>query len=351
MKVKQVVAILLIALLVASTVYVGCKDDSKRPTDKQEQQKTESKKEVIAPDFSADSAFAFVKKQVAFGPRVPGTPAHKACGDWMVSTLSSYGAKVTEQTTTLKSFEGKSIPVRNIIASFSPDQKSRILLCAHWDTRPFGDKDPNQSLWKKPIDGANDGASGVAVLLEIARQIGASPTGVGIDLIFFDAEDLGTAEFVPDNQQEVLNEGYTTSWCLGSQYWAKNKHVQGYNAKFGILLDMVGAADARFNKEHYSMEIAGDVMNLVWNTAAKMGYSELFAPEEVDGVVDDHFFVSRGGIRCIDIIDTRPQIMAMGVGQYKFGGYHHTHNDNISIIEPNTLKAVGQTVMQVIYNQ
>lgn len=351
MKAKQIGAIALIGIFLGSTVYIGCKDDQKPPQKQGSQPQKENKKEVTAPTFSADTSYAFVKQQVDFGPRVPGSTAHQRCGDWMVSRLKSFGATITEQTTNLKTFEGKSIPVRNIIAAFSPEKKNRVLLCAHWDSRPFADKDKEQSLWKKPIDGANDGGSGVGVLMEIGRQLSLSPSDIGVDLIFFDAEDLGTAEFAREDAKEVLNEGFTTSWCLGSQYWGKNKHVPGYNARFGILLDMVGAADATFNKERYSMEFASDVMSLVWNTASKMGHNALFTSEEVEGVVDDHFFVTRGGIRCIDIIDTRSQVMTMGLGGYRFANYHHTHNDNISIIDKNTLQAVGQTLMQVIYNQ
>lgn len=348
MKSKQIGALVLVAIFLGSTVYIGCKDDKKPTTQQRKQQ--EEKKEITAPVFQSDSAYAMIEKQVAFGPRVPGTAAHKTCGDWMVSTLKSYGATITEQTTSLKTFEGRSIPVRNIVASFDPEKPNRILLCAHWDSRPYGDKDKDSALHKKPIDGANDGGSGVGVLLEIGRQLSLAPTQVGIDLVFFDAEDLGTAEFA-DNAKEVLNDGYISSWCLGSQYWAKEKHVKNYNPRFGILLDMVGAQNATFNKEKYSQQNASDVVNLVWNTAYKLGYSSLFTAEEIEGVVDDHVFVSKGGVRCIDIIDTKPQIMAMGLGGYVFGTYHHTHNDNMSIIDKSTLSAVGQTLMQVIYNQ
>jgi glutaminyl-peptide cyclotransferase len=348
MKAKQLGALVLIALFVGSTVYIGCKDDKKKSV-QQPRPQTE-KKEITAPLFQADTAFALIEKQVAFGPRVPGTSAHKACGDWMVSKLKSYGANVTEQTTTLKTFDGSSIPVRNIIAAYNSEKPNRIMLCAHWDSRPYGDKDKDNSLWKKPIDGANDGGSGVGVLLEIARQLSLSPTQVGIDLIFFDAEDLGTAEFA-EGTKEILNEGFTSSWCLGSQYWAKQKHIDNYNARFGILLDMVGAENASFNKEKFSMQSAPDVVNLIWSTANKLGYASTFAADEIEGVVDDHVFVTKGGIRCVDIIDTKPQIMAMGLGGYVFGSYHHTHNDNLSIIDKNSLTAVGQTVMQVIYNQ
>ena len=348
MKAKQIGAIVLIVIFLGGTVYIGCTGD-KKPTAREHKPQPE-KKEVTAPIFQSDSAYALIEKQVAFGPRVPGTAAHKSCGDWMVSKLKLYGANVTEQTTTLKKFDGATIPVRNIIASYGAEKSNRIMLCAHWDSRPFGDKDKDSNLWKKPIDGANDGGSGVGVLLEIARHLGNSPTSIGIDLVFFDAEDLGTAEFA-EGSNDVLNDGFTTSWCLGSQYWAKKKHIENYNARFGILLDMVGAENATFNKEKFSMMNSADVVNLIWNTASKLGYSSIFSADEIEGVTDDHVFVSKGGIRCIDIIDTKPQVMAMGLGGYVFGSYHHTHNDNMSIIDKSTLTAVGQTILQVIYNQ
>ncbi len=348
MKAKQIGAFLLIALFLGGTMYLGCTGD-KNPGPK-EHKPQPVRKEVTAPIFQADSAYAMIEKQVDFGPRVPGTAGHKACGDWIVAKVKSYGATVTEQTTTLKMFDGSNIPVRNIIASFGAEKTNRIMLCAHWDSRPYGDKDKDSKLWKKPIDGANDGGSGVGVLLEIARNLGSSPTQVGVDLVFFDAEDLGTAEFA-ESSNDALNDGFTTSWCLGSQHWAKKKHVENYNARFGILLDMVGAENATFNKEKFSMMNSADVVNLIWGTAAKLGYSSIFNADEVEGVTDDHVFVSKGGIRCVDIIDTKPQVMAMGMGGYVFGSYHHTHNDNMSIIDKSTLTAVGQTVMQVVYNQ
>lgn len=345
MKTKQIVAIGLVALLVFSLVYTGCKSDPPPPP-----KPTQPKHaEVIPPDFNEDSSYVYVQKQVDFGPRVPNNPPHTKCGDWLEAKLKSYGASVIAQRAPITSRDGKTIEIRNIIAQYQPEKKKRILLCAHWDTRPVADKDPNAAMRNKAIDGANDGASGVGVLLEIARQLQMKPTEIGVDIIFFDAEDNGTIEGV-DETMDFDHPGFQTSWCLGSQYWAKNKLPQGYNAQFGILLDMVGAADAEFNKEAASMQFAGDVMNMVWNSAAKLGYSNYFINEEVNGVTDDHSFVNQAGIRCIDIIDTRPETAAMGLGGYKFGPYHHTHNDNMDIIDKNTLNAVGQTVLQVIYN-
>lgn len=351
MKSKQIIAIILIVLFILSMGYFSFFQKSKtEKQEKKEVRKTE-KKEIQAPEFNADSSYAYIKAQVDFGPRVPGSKAHQKCGDWMVETLQRCGAQIIEQKATLKMFDGKPVPVRNIIASFQPEKKSRLLLCAHWDTRPFADKDPDKNKWMKPIDGANDGGSGVGVLLEIARQIAAVPTESGIDMIFFDVEDAGSTEFKNQDVADILNERFISSWCLGSQYWGLNKHVANYNPKFGILLDMVGASNAQFNQEKYSLEVGTDIVRMVWGTADKLGFGQYFNEKEVEGVIDDHYMISRAGVRCIDIIDTRPQVSAMGLNGYVFGPYHHTHNDNINVIDKEVLKAVGQTVLQVIYNQ
>ncbi|MBX7050734.1 MAG: M28 family peptidase [Flavobacteriales bacterium] len=350
MKAKQIIGIGLIGLMLFSIAYVGCQGDNP-PIKKVTPDPKTQKQEITAPEFSADSAFAYIASQVKFGPRVPNSSAHVACGDWMVELLHNYGAKVIEQKADLKAFDGTVLHSRNIIASFAPENPQRILLCAHWDTRPFGDKDPDKTKWSKPIDGANDGASGVGVLLEMARQFKDKAPAIGVDLIFFDSEDYGTPEFKQDKGPDVLNPNFISSWCLGSQHFIQNPHVRPYNPRFGILLDMVGSGDAMFNKEKYSSEIAADVINLVWGTASKLGYGQYFYNEDVEGVIDDHVMLNRGGLRVIDIIDTRPQPVAMGLGGYKFGGYHHTHNDNLNVIDKNTLKAVGQTLMHVVYNQ
>jgi|694.fasta_scaffold03048_12 glutaminyl-peptide cyclotransferase len=352
MKTRQIIAIVLIALFVLSIGYISFFRNVDPPVKPSKTgDKKEVRQEIQAPEFNADSGYYFVRRQVEFGPRVPGSKAHQSCGDWMVTELTRCGARVTEQKTTLKMFDGKAVPVRNIIAAFQPDKKNRILLCAHWDTRPFADKDPDKSKWNKPIDGANDGGSGVGVLLEIARIMAQKPTESGIDIIFFDVEDAGSAEFKDPDVSDVLNEKFISSWCLGSQHWGLNKHLPNYNPKFGILLDMVGATNAQFNQEKYSLEIGTDIVRLVWNTADKLGYGQYFSDKEVEGVIDDHYMVSRAGIRCIDIIDTRPQVSAMGLNGYVFGPYHHTHKDNMDVIDKEVLKAVGQTVLQVIYNQ
>lgn len=321
----------------------GCNNQGSDPKNNPKPQQNQPP--VVVPKFIADSAYRFVEAQVAFGPRVPGTIPHQQCGNWMVNKLKEYGANVIEQTGKVTTFDGKSVPLRNIIAEFNPSAKKRVVLAAHWDTRPFGDKDPDQSLWKKPIDGANDGGSGVGVLLEIARLLKTSPAKVGIDMIFFDVEDYGAPEWNDDPDGTDI---YT--WCLGSQYWMRQPHKTSYRADTGILLDMVGAADAVFNKEGKSLDAAPGTVARVWSTAEKLGYGGYFQDMSIHEIVDDHQFMNMAGIPTIDIVDMRPGIQAMGLSQYGFGAFHHTHNDNMSVIDRKTLEAVGTTVTHVIYN-
>lgn len=299
----------------------------------------ERKYEQVSPVFNADSAYTYVKNQVGFGPRVPNSQEHVLCGDYLVSELDRFGATVQEQKTVLKAFDGTNLNARNIIGSFNPDNKERVLLFAHWDTRPFSDRDPDSKNHNKPVQGANDGASGVGVLLEIARAIQAKSPNVGVDIIFFDAEDYGPPAFA-DNQ-------YAGDWyCLGSQYWSKNPHKPGYNARFGILLDMVGAPDATFFKEAISKQYASEVVQKVWNTGKDLGYANYFVNKDGGGITDDHVPVNENrGIPSIDIIHNDVNTPT------GFGWYWHTSKDDMESIDKNTLKAVGQTVLEVVYKE
>lgn len=291
------------------------------------------------PVFIADSAYAFVERQVAFGPRVPGTKAHDNCGDWMVQRLKNAGAEVVEQTGTVMSYSKERLPLRNIIGRFHPERSERILLLAHWDTRPFADKDDERS--NEPIDGANDGGSGVGVLLEVARHIAAKEHGPGVDILFTDVEDHGQ----PSGAM-AFDEGSIDTWCLGSQYWAKNPHVPNYKARFGILLDMVGAKDARFYQEALSMQYAPAIVRKVWKTAEALGYGDRFVPESKYFVgIDDHVPVNKMlRIPTIDIIEYDPSTQA-------FGPYWHTHDDSMDVIDRATLEAVGRTVLEVVWKE
>lgn len=288
---------------------------------------------VNVPQFDADSAYLYVKNQVDFGPRVPNTKGHIACGNYLARQLKEFGAQVTDQYADLIAYDGTLLKARNIIGSYKPESKKRIALFAHWDTRPWADNDPDKKNHKTPILGANDGASGVGALLEIARLVHQQQPELGIDIIFLDAEDYGAHD--QDNEE---------SWCLGAQYWARNPHVQGYNARFGILLDMVGGKNTVFLKESYSEKFAPDVNKKVWKAARKLGYGNLFINEDGGGVTDDHLFINRlARIKTIDIIASDPE-----------GGFTptwHTLTDNMDHIDKNILKAVGQTVLEVIYNE
>jgi glutaminyl-peptide cyclotransferase len=288
---------------------------------------------VDIPTFSVDSAYAFISKQVSFGPRVPNSKAHKNCRAWLVKTLKSYGAIVEEQELEERHHSGKIYRGANIIAKFNPQNPRRVMLAAHWDSREIADKDPDPAKKNKPIDGADDGASGVGVLLEIARILNTKPVELGIDIILFDLEDNGK-----DGDD---TEDTSKTWCLGSQYWAKNKG--NYQARFGILLDMVGAKNATFPKEGYSMHYAPELTNKIWNIANRLGHSNFFINQTAGGITDDHAYVNEVGIPMVDIIHLTPNS--------GFGAYHHTHSDNMNIIDKTTLNAVLETVLTTVYSE
>ncbi len=293
----------------------------------------------VAPEFSGDSAYQFVERQVGFGPRVPNSEEHERCGEWLAQELQRHGAEVIVQKGKSKAFDGKVLELSNIVGQYNPNSKNRIMLYAHWDTRPFADKDIIRK--NEPIDGANDGGSGVGVLLEIARQLSEKPPRIGVDIIFFDGEDYGAPNGTPSSSSSYLD------WCLGSQFWSEQPHRYGYRARFGILLDMVGAKDAVFNREGTSMKYAPSVVRKVWSRAEKLGYGNLFQNKETPSTVDDNLFVSEmGGVPSVNIVDYRMNVMPMG-----YGPFHHTHADNMTVIDRSTLEAVGKTVLSIVYSE
>ncbi|MBY0433757.1 MAG: M28 family peptidase, partial [Cyclobacteriaceae bacterium] len=238
---------------------------------------------VRVPVFNGDSAYFFTERQVGFGPRIPNTPAHRMAGDFFIEKLKSYGATVSVQEFEATTFDGQKLFLRNIIGSYYPEKQKRILLAAHWDTRPFADKDKQKPDAK--FDGANDGASGVAVLLEVARALRKdSLLNVGIDIILFDGEDWGEKENSSGRVAPPNEKG--SWWCLGSQYWAKQKHKANYSAYYGILVDMVGAKGSRFFKEGSSMDYAPAIVDKVWSTAARLGYSSVFVSQKEGNILD-----------------------------------------------------------------
>ncbi|WP_375416958.1 M28 family peptidase [uncultured Hymenobacter sp.] len=303
-----------------------------------------------APTFNADSAYAFTARQVAFGPRVPNSAAHLACGNYLVATLKRLGLKVREQPFSAMTFDGTNIRGRNIIAQFQPAAARRVAIFGHWDTRPFADEEKDPKKKNKPLDGASDGASAVAVALEMARTLSQQPDSltpnVGVDFIFFDAEDWGYDTSTQSDLKNQLDEtNGNSSWCLGSQYWAKNLVPAGYKAEYGVLLDMVGAKGGNFTREGISREKARAPLDRIWNTAAQLGYSDFFRFEDTDAITDDHVYTNQAGIPTLDIYDNPPY------GESAFPPYHHTTQDNMSIIDRRPMKAVGQTLLHVLYQE
>lgn len=330
--------------LLAALFFSACQSDSK--SDAATETVTTAPKKYNVPKFERDSAYQFVAKQVSFGPRVPNTDAHKACKNWLVDKLESYGAAVIEQDFVAEAYTGTQLNSTNIIAQYNPGVKNRIVLAAHWDSRHIADSPLSTEKRDEPILGADDGASGVGVLLEVARQLNENPIeGMGVDIVLFDAEDHGESKDEYASQQEA--EQSTFSWGLGSQHWAKNLHVSGYQPKYGILLDMVGTRNAYFPKEQYSRQFAPQLVDKVWKLAGNMGYGNYFPNVEGGGVTDDHFFVATfARIPMIDIINLPPNSENKG-----FGSHWHTQNDNLDVIDKRTLRAVGQVVLAVVYRE
>ena len=293
------------------------------------------KMEPVGPAFSADSAYKFCQQQCDFGPRTMNSEAHEQCGQWIADKFRSYGMTVIEQRATLKGFDGTPLLSNNIIAQYKPGLAERILICAHWDSRPWADNDPDEANHTKPVMAANDGASGVAVMLELARLLASDDSvSLGVDFICFDAEDWGS-------------DYYSDSWALGAQYWASHLHHSCYKPRYGILLDMVGGQGAKFYQEGYSRRKAPQVVDLVWKAAEVVGYGSLFPKEAGGYITDDHGPVNDvAGIPCIDIIAYYPYCE-----QSSFGPTWHTVDDTMEHIDRHTLKAVGQTLVQVIFSE
>jgi hypothetical protein len=308
----------------------SCENKPKPQPTVQQQQEVYHKK---APEFNADSAYAFVKAQVDFGPRTPNTKQHDACAAYLYNKLKSYFPNTFIQKGVVTSYNHVKLNIQNIIGQFNPTAKNRILLFAHWDTRPWADQDTTKE--NEPILGADDAGSGVGVLLEIARQLSTQSVPVGVDIAFFDAEDYG----------EKSESSGEDSYALGTQYWCKNPIPIGYAASYGILLDMVGGKNATFLKEDNSMHYASNVVNKIWNTASQLGFSNYFLNQLGGGVTDDHVYPNRIlNIPSVDIINTDPATL-------RFAPHWHTHADNIDVIDRNTLKAVGQTLLEVIFSE
>ena len=287
--------------------------------------------------FCADSAYAFVARQLDFGPRVPGSAAQEECAAWIRSELTRFGAEVSEQRTEAVTYDGQKLPVINLMGSYNKEASNRILILAHWDSRPMADEDPDPSKRTQAVPAANDGASGVGVMLELARQVSIKQPKFGVDLLFVDLEDFGA----PDDWEGPHKEEY---WALGTQKWCEMAIQQRYRANYGILLDMVGAHNATFYREYHSDRFANDVNDKIWRKARELGYGSMFIDRSGAGITDDHVFVNRmTGIPTIDIIDTREG------GSSAFYPFWHTTDDTLDKISQQTLRAVGDVLMHIIY--
>ena len=324
--------IAVMSFLLSSSLLFSCGNLRKQTTE------DNSSMQPIGPVFCVDSAYSYCEQQCNFGPRTMNSEAHEACGKWIAEKFASFGLAVSTQKADLKGYDGTILKSTNIIASFKPEVANRILLCAHWDSRPWADNDPDEANHKKPVMAANDGASGVAVMLEVARLLPDS-LGIGVDFICFDAEDWGIPQW-----SDAADDG--NSWALGAQYWAAHPHKQGYKANFGILLDMVGGQGAMFYQEGMSVQYARSIVDKVWRAAQVVGFGSLFPTQTGGHITDDHIPVNQiAKIPTIDIIPHYPNCE-----QSNFGPTWHTVNDDMAHIDKNTLQAVGQTLIQVLFS-
>jgi hypothetical protein len=273
--------------------------------------------------FSADSAYGHVRTQVGFGPRVPGSPGHAAQLEWMTRYLRERADTVIEQRFEHRTAAGDRLALTNVFARFEPALGMRILLLAHWDTRPTADQERNADRRREPIPGANDGASGTAVLLELANVLTRHSPRIGVDLLFVDGEDYG-----PDAEDMYL----------GATYFAANLPV-GYKPMYGILLDMIGDRDPVFEIEGNSQDMAPEVVERVWRLAEDLGFGRTFRRESGTYVTDDHLPLNRAGIRTINIID-----FTYGPGNR----YWHTHGDDLPNTSPRGLGIVGTVLVNLI---
>ncbi len=279
---------------------------------------------AATPVFDGERAMTFLKAQCDIGPRFPGSPGQIECRDYLVNELRKHADQVMTQSFTLTyGPQSTNAPGYNVIGRFQPHLRDRVLLCAHWDTRPWADEDPNPANHQTPVIGANDGASGVAVLLHLAELFAKTPPRVGIDIVLFDAEDAG-------------EHNQNNTWALGSVAFAR-QYAYVFNPRYAILLDMIGDADFNVFQEAYSMRYARAIVDKVWNKAAELGYSE-FIPQVGYAVYDDHVPLLEAGIQAIDIIDF----------DYP---YWHTIEDTPDKCSAASLEKVGRVVAAVVYEE
>ena len=294
---------------IAAAFVVGCGAKGKPP----------------AREFDGARAFNYLQRQVEFGPRIPGTPAHEQTGDWIETQLRASAETLIVQAIAHRTPAGQTLPLRNFLARFRPNAAERILFLAHWDTRPRADQSANLAAQRMPVPGANDGASGVAVLLGVADVLKSHPPTVGVDLLFVDGEDYG--DFADSTQ--VL---------IGSRWFAAHQPV-GYPPLFAVLFDMIGDRDLHLPYEQNSQAFAPEVVDRVWRTAEAIGYGNIFVRQPGPSLTDDHVALQRAGIHAIDVVD------------FDYGpnnSYWHTTDDTIDKVSASSLQIVGDVAMALV---
>lgn len=276
--------------------------------------------------FDGSAAYKYAGAQVAFGPRVPNTPAAQQAGDWIIGQMRRRADQVVIQSFDHKTADGKILHLRNIIARFRPDLPERILYVTHWDSRPVSESDTDPEQRKLPVAGANDGASGVGLFVALGDYLKKNRPNVGVDLLFVDGEDYGS--FGPPNV-DVL---------IGSEYFAAHPPSPGYKPLFGVLWDMIGDKDLRIPQEGNSIGQAPEVVQRVWDVASELGHANVFVPEAGYSITDDHIPLLQAGMRVIDVID------------YDYPA-HHTQHDTMDKISAASLGVVGDVAAGLIAKQ
>ena len=279
---------------------------------------------TLTTEYDGDTALGYIKTQLDFGPRIPGSQGHQRAGEWIAQMMRERADTVIEQRWTHRTVKGDTLPMRNILARYNPSASQRILYLTHWDTRPVSDNSVNLGERMTPVPGANDGASGTALLIALGDILKRTPAppNVGIDLLFVDGEDYG--DF--GKNEDVL---------IGSRYFAEHLPDSGYRPLFGVLWDMIGDRDLQIDQESHSLQRAPEVVQRVWKTAADLGYSRIFLSQEGQGVTDDHIPLLDKGLRVIDVID------------YDYAA-HHTPRDTIDQVSAQSLKIVGDVALALI---
>jgi glutaminyl-peptide cyclotransferase len=307
--------VILVAYLIAA-----CSGDAKQGS---AAQRADSGGARTSTGFNGNAAYNYAKAQVDFGPRVPGTPAAKQAGDWIIRQMRARADTVIVQSFTYTTADGKKLPLRNILARFRPELQERVLYVTHWDSRPISESAATEAEKKMPVPGANDGASGVGLFVALGDVLKKTKPNVGVDLLFTDGEDYGN--FGPP-LVDVL---------IGAKYFAAHPPSPGYKPLYGVLWDMIGDKDLRIPYEMISFQQAPEVVSRVWQTAADLGYGDIFVQESGGEVTDDHVPLLQSGLRVIDVIDlTYPP--------------HHTPQDTMDKISAKSLAAVGDVATALV---